>query len=367
MGRSQWLQLRRSGPRWLRSLACCAWASALGLRALPAAAQQLAEHGAAPAPPAAEQAPAATEGSDAHAAAAAQAAFQRATELYAQGDVAGALGQYEQAYTLLPRYQVLYNIAAMNLQLGRRAEARRAIELYLKLGGPQIPAERSAQLQSTLQELERKTATLTLTTNVAPDEVVIDARPVESHELTGLVLEPGAHVLRISKPGFRPEQREVIVKEGQQLHLVLQLWPVAPAPVAALPASPVPYPAQSYPLPAAQPAPASPGARWLPWAVTGTLAAGWVTTSLLALQARQDRDALEQRPDTSSGRIDEGRRVHLGLAVASDVLLAATLGAAGVSAYLTWWSGAAPAEALPSASRRSELPRSWGVSATGHF
>ena len=76
---------------------------------------------------------------------------------------------------------------------------------------------------------------------------------------------------------------------------------------------------------------------WVPWSITGALAAGWITTGALALKARHDRNIIE-RPGTSDERIDSARRLHLTLAIVSDVLLASTLGSAGWSAYLTWWS-----------------------------
>jgi hypothetical protein len=358
--------------RWRPSLAAAAWLTLAGwpcLLASPAAAQVPAPPSPAPVPDTAE--PEAPEGADVsqERAMAAQAAFQRATQLYADGQVEAALQRYEQAYALLPQYKVLYNIASLRLQLGRKAEARRALELHLKLGAQELPAERRAQLQRTLEALERETATLTLLTNVAPEEVMIDAQPVHSNELTGLVLEPGSHVVRISKPGFRPEEREVTVKEGQQLHLVLQLWPVAevpaPAPPSVASAPPAAAPTPPLPPPAEL---AQPGPSWLPWAVTGTLAAGWLTTSLLALQARHDRDALERDASTSRRRIEDGRRVHLRLAVASDALLAATLGAAGVSAYLTWWSEESSTPgSLQAALPRRQLPQAWSLGASGQF
>ena len=93
------------------------------------------------------------------------------------------------------------------------------------------------------------------------------------------------------------------------------------------------------------------------------VAAFLLVTAALAVQARHDRDEIEQ-PGTPEHRIDEARRLHISLAVASDVLLAATLVSGGVSAYLTWWSDEPPASgATPSASSHSGV----AVGVSGHF
>ncbi len=265
--------------------------------------------------------------------AAADAAFRRANLLLDQGAHAEALAELERAYELSPAYQVLYNIGGANVVLGRWASARRAYDQYLKLGGGALSAERRAKVQQWLEELSRKTATLTVLLNV-PAVVHVDGAPFESTEVTGLILDPGEHVVRVTKPGFEPLERVVRVTDGANVHLVLPLARVTDEP---------PLPAQS-PFATAQPTrlelPAS-GANersvlWISWTVTGALAAGWLTTAGLAIKARHDRNVIE-RPETSRDRIDDARRLHETLAVVSDVLLASTLASAGVSAYLTWW------------------------------
>ena len=272
-------------------------------------------------------------------------AFQRGDERFAQRDYAAALAEYKRAYDLLPEYGVLYNIGATNIKLERWADARRAFSDYIELGGERLPAARVQEVQNYLDILRQRTATLSLLLNVPDAEIHIDGARVAATAISGLVVEPGDHVVRVAKPGFRPAEDVFHANNGDNVRVVLQLTrvgtlgPAAPIARGALTVSSAPPPLAIDP---------EPTPLWVPWTLTGVLAAGWLTTAALAIRARHDRDTIEQ-PGTPEHRIDAARRLHISLAVASDVLLAATLVSGGISAYLTWWpSEPAPAGAGPS-------------------
>jgi len=158
---------------------------------------------------------------------AAAAAFQRGSELRQQGALSEALVEYERAYQLSPVYQVLYFIGALNVDLEQWARARRAFELYLELGEGQLAPAKVQEVRAHLEELNKKTATLTLTLNVAGAEVRVDGAEVESTRISGLVVDPGEHVVHVSKPGFQPLEQTLKAADGENLHLVLPLAPVA--------------------------------------------------------------------------------------------------------------------------------------------
>jgi hypothetical protein len=288
-------------------------------------------------------------------------AFRRGDERFARGDYQGALEEYERAYEWLPVYNVLYNIGAANLRLQRWAAARRALAAYLELGGSELSPARVREVRGYLEELGRKTATLSLLLNVPDAEVHIDGVRIAPTEIAGLVVEPGEHVVRVSKPGFRPLEQVFQATTGENVRVVLPLTrlttlgpagPISPAALSVAPPPVPPAPVESERTP-----------LWLPWTLTGVLAAGWLATAALAVQARHDRDEIEQ-PGTPEHRIDEARRLHITLAVASDVLLAATLVSGGVSAYLTWWADEPPATG---AAISAGSPGGVAVGASGHF
>jgi hypothetical protein len=396
---SKWRNLARAARRssaWLALWLAArpAWAQPGALQAaLPGDAASAAPGAAtsataAPPPPAAVTPPAAppSPSDPGEAVEAAHAAFQRGKALRESGDLPGALREFERAYDLSPAYQVLYFVGALNVELQRWARARQAFELYLQLGAGQLGPERIAEVQLHLEELNKHTATLTLTLNVPGAEVQVDGARLTSTTISGLILDTGEHVVRVSKPGFQALEQVVRANVGENLHLVLPLAPIAPseaeagiaqAPPAAAPANPNPF--NSVPVVRDQT-----GTPWVPWAITGALGVGWATTAALALKARHDRDLLE-RPGVSDARVDSARQLHITLAVVSDALLAATLASAGVSAYLTWWSepaqgsaGSAPsqgslaprglgAQGFPAGSRRGASPQYFSAGFSGRF
>jgi hypothetical protein len=289
-------------------------------------------------------------------AAQASAAFQRGLELQRDHDYAGAIVEFERAYDLSPAYQVLYYIGAMNVQLARWARARRAFEMYLELGAGQLSPQRISEVRVHLDALSKKTVTLTLMLNVPGAEVHIDGEPVEPTAIAGLVLDPGEHVVRASKPGFKPLEQVLRASDGENLRVVLPLARVGGDAPGAPPRVSVEEPLSSAPDRADEGVP-----LWVPWTLTGVLAAGWLTTAGLAIKARHDRDVIEQ-PGTPDHRIDDARRLHMTLAVVSDVLLVSTLASAGISAYLTWWPESSPSGSSP---RPAADGLRFGV--TGHF
>ncbi|HKO91507.1 MAG TPA: PEGA domain-containing protein [Polyangiaceae bacterium] len=298
--------------------------------------------------------------------------FRRGVELQQSGALAEALEQFEHAYQLSPAYPVLYYIGAVSADLRRWARARQAFELYLELGGAELAPERIAEVHVHLEELSKHTATLTLTLNVPGAEVHVDGAKLEPTSISGLILETGEHVVRVSKPGFQPLEQTVEASTGENLHLVLPLAPLL-ADEAVAGGGPAAAGAGAAGSNAAMGAPAS-GASpelepsgvplWIPWTVTGALAVAWATTAALAVQARHDRDAIE-KPGVPAERIDEARDLHRTLAVVSDVLLVSTLASTGVSAYLTWWSDPPPRGKAAAPAQRSS--RGLSLSVSGQF
>src|SRR5262252_5103847 len=49
--------------------------------------------------------------------------YERAVQLYNEGDPEGALVEFERAYKISPTYRLLYNIGSIRLQLNDYAEA----------------------------------------------------------------------------------------------------------------------------------------------------------------------------------------------------------------------------------------------------
>src|SRR5687768_4278200 len=57
--------------------------------------------------------------------------YDRGIRLYAEGEFALAVIEFERAYTLVPDYRVLYNIGQVRIQLAQYARARKSLDQYL--------------------------------------------------------------------------------------------------------------------------------------------------------------------------------------------------------------------------------------------
>jgi hypothetical protein len=278
-------------------------------------------------------------GARADAASEARTRYERAVKLYEDGVYDAALAEFTRAYELNPSYKVLYNVAQVRVALQDYAGAVETFQSYLREGGGKVPEARSDQVRKELARLEPRVARVSVETDVPGAEVLVDDVVVGSAPLAAAVLvNSGTRRIVVRHPDHAPQTQRVTLAGGEQRTLTLLLQPrpsLESAPVAsALP--PVVEPAApAVAAPAREPVNAR-RKRVLgtSWGATGALA---VTTTLLGVFAlRADNDLSDMRGGrTSAGALDEQANKVDRLALASDVLLGATVAAAGVSLWLT--------------------------------
>src|SRR6202142_3534751 len=103
--------------------------------------------------------------------------FKRGLQLFDEADYTLALVEFERAYQLAPNYRALYNIALVDMQLGRYADAARTLEQYVHDGGSAIAPSRRAEVNKPLGELKFRTAIIEISLNVPRAEVMLDGKP----------------------------------------------------------------------------------------------------------------------------------------------------------------------------------------------
>ena len=79
--------------------------------------------------------------------------FVHATMLFEQGSYAAALEEFRRVYALMPRPQVLFNIAMCHRELGQYAEAVAALKIFLEQGGARGDRETRAEIDRVITEL----------------------------------------------------------------------------------------------------------------------------------------------------------------------------------------------------------------------
>jgi hypothetical protein len=157
--------------------------------------------------------------------------FERGIKLYEAQDYAAALAEFEAAYKLVPRYQVLFNVGVTQKRLFRYNDAVRALRRYLDEGKDKVPGERREQVEKELGEIRALVAEVTVKVDGMPAEVDVDGRMMGESPLSGpLLLAAGHHVLKAIREGYDPAEKPIDVVSGEKIEVALspKLKPKAP-------------------------------------------------------------------------------------------------------------------------------------------
>jgi len=254
--------------------------------------------------------------------------FDRGYELYEEGDYPLALIEFNRAYELVPNYRVLYNIGQVCIQLGKYADARRALEEYLGKGGDQLTADRRTAVNKDLVMLGRRTAFLTIAANVENAEVRVDDVSVGKTPLgPALLMDAGVHRVTLRRPGYLPKTEDVTLAGGdnKSIEVTLELQPEEKQTIVVREREIVDDSAQTWIIAG--------------WATTGALAAGAIVTGIMGKNEANELDQLrgaDARDYTDlAQRIDDTKKNASTLFLASDVLTGAALIVGGLSLWIT--------------------------------
>lgn len=162
-------------------------------------------------------------------AARARARFEHGTELFDEGNLDGALVEFEASFALRPVPVVLFNIAQTHKLLFRYQDAIEAYRRYLSLGGDTIPADRVAEVRTTIERLERSMGTLVVECAPAGARVSVDGRPVGTAPLGALPFAAGARRVEVAVDGRLPAVRDVELSAGTVERLCLRPGPATAA------------------------------------------------------------------------------------------------------------------------------------------
>jgi hypothetical protein len=173
--------------------------------------------------------------------------YDRAIELVDDGQLEGAIVEFQRSYDLTHHFAVLYNIGQVFVSLAKPVEAVDAYERYLVGGGRNIPAARRAEVE---QEITRQKARIaTLEIRGLPEGVVVrvDGKEIGKAPTAAPVrVGVGTHAIAASAEGYDPAETEVTVagedRRVVELALVKHVVeppPPPPAPVVEAPPPPV--------------------------------------------------------------------------------------------------------------------------------
>jgi hypothetical protein len=159
------------------------------------------------------------------------AAIPRARQLFADGlrhdraaRYAEAAEAFRAAFELRPSFEVLFNLGLVYAKLGRAIDAVETLTRYLDDGGAAVPAANRADAETILAEQRRLVGALVVQVSPAGATVRVDGRERgTSAAPLALSLDKGPHTITVTREGYAPADRAIMVAPGENPPLVVAL------------------------------------------------------------------------------------------------------------------------------------------------
>jgi len=150
--------------------------------------------------------------------------FVNGVKLYRDENWAGALAEFEAAYTLKPSAGAMQNIALCLKSMFRYAEAADRLEDMLEKHSAELDADERHAVEDAIAELSALVGSLRI--EVVPDgaTVSLDQKATSAEDrASGIRVNVGEHTIVAESPGYARTTRVVRVAGGQQLTETLTL------------------------------------------------------------------------------------------------------------------------------------------------
>ncbi len=260
--------------------------------------------------------------------------FERAKELYRIGNLQGAEVELLRAQALRPSYKLHRTLGELREQMHEYAESIDSFERYLHQGADLIDEADRADVLARVERLRTFVGWLEVHANQDGAELLIDGVRFGLLPLTApLRMNVGRHALTVRKPGYEGRTEVIDLPGGTTLRVSFDLHALAP------PSTPPPHdtvaPPPRPPPSAGEAASEIPTAAWVGFGVAGAFAVAGTVTGVLAASKQDDVRSRVYTGDQPPNDLVEDQRTAHRLAVATDVLLAASLVTVGTTLYFT--------------------------------
>lgn len=246
--------------------------------------------------------------------------FQWAQSLYKQARYSEAIAKFEEAYRLKPHPTIFFNIGRCYEQLNDLPRALKNYRDYLRIA----PEAKDRELVSdAIANLERRlkesgVQQLAVLTEPSSARVTVDEKYVGLTPLT-MELKPGNHLIGLSKEGFEPVEKNVVLSPDKSMELNLTLKAKAVAVVEPVkPPPPVLTPKADIVKPVEPVAVATPTRTytWVATAVGGAGIAAGVTMGVLAGMASTKLRSSVHPMNEAQALFDQASSLGLGSNIA---------------------------------------------------
>jgi hypothetical protein len=154
---------------------------------------------------------------------------------YVQKHWEAARDNYLKAWAIKHHFTIAANIADVEIRMGHHAEAVGYLK-YVLANVPEDQVEKRRAAEEQLLECRNHLTAVRVAVDVTDATIMVDGREVGQTPLRDdLLLEPGKHIISVTKPGYGNQSKELSA-EGSQVQVTLtlekpaRLQPAAPAP-----------------------------------------------------------------------------------------------------------------------------------------
>jgi hypothetical protein len=272
--------------------------------------------------------------------------FQEGRRLLAAGQTDDACARFTESYAMVASSGTLLNLAHCHQMQGKTATAWNEYRAAARLARNQGREDRATVADGKAQTLEPTLARVTTTSvkSVPGLRVATEAGPLGDSGLSiQMPIDPGAHKLTVTAPGYLPWTTMLEVKEAEQLTLEIPRLVAEILPRTALDASP----ATAVVVHVSPSAPGANGAArsvprltlWLGGLGVASLATGMVFAILMEMENSRAK-ALCTQDNMCTYMTEITQHAQLLTSAERDreiYYVGASVGAASVIAAASWW------------------------------
>lgn len=294
--------------------------------------------------------------------------FQRGVDLFKEGSFDAALAEFNKAYDLAPNYRILYNIAQTQQERHDYVAALQFLERYLAEGGADVPSDRRDQVGRDITALHGRVAHLTITSDIAGAEVLVDGASSGLTPLSDAILvSAGVRQIQLRKPGYEAATRSLTIAGGEaaraEFHLTrLQDPDGRTAALSSTSKGEESYGAKDR---GASSHNGSRPAMWIALGATALFTGGAVTFAVLTNKASKDLDDELNRIPANQSSTDDARSRLRRDALLTDGLTAGAVLSGGLFLYFAL-SGSGSSARTEAATLRVH-PYGRGLRVSGEF
>ncbi|HKO48123.1 MAG TPA: PEGA domain-containing protein [Polyangiaceae bacterium] len=145
--------------------------------------------------------------------------------LFRQREFGSAISSYQQSYALFPDARVLFNQARALQALGRYSEALQFVQRFADVASPELKAEVPG-LPELQADLRSRVGEVVIHVSQPDARVTFRNQPLSISAGTPLAVDAGEGLLRVTKEGFFPYERQISVRGGSSASFEVTLGSV---------------------------------------------------------------------------------------------------------------------------------------------